>query len=81
MLCAKFGANWLTGSGEIDFLNFITVFSLFREYLNKSEFPSPKNALSQVWSKLGQWFLKKGFFLYSPIYIHYIVIIYSCREA
>ena len=44
------------------FFNFVNVFSLFRDYLplgkgvvyylNKLEFPSPKNALGQVWLKL-----------------------------
>ena len=33
MLCAKFGWNWLSGSGEEDFLNFDYVFSLFHNYL------------------------------------------------
>ena len=49
------GWDWLSGSGEEDFLNFVNVFSLFRNYLplekggalhlNKLEFPSPKDAL------------------------------------
>ena len=33
MLCAKFAGDWLSGSGEEDFLNFVNVFSLFRNYL------------------------------------------------
>ena len=33
MLCAKIGWNWLSGSGEEFFLNFVNVFSLFRNYL------------------------------------------------
>ena len=33
MHCAKFGWNWLSGSGEEDFFNFVNVFSLFRNYL------------------------------------------------
>ena len=51
------------------FLNFVNVFSLFRNYLplekdrslylNKLEFPSPKDALSQVWLKLVQWFWRR----------------------
>ena len=55
MLCAKFGWNWPSGSGE-DF-NFVNVLSLFCNYLplekggalhlNKLEFPSPKDDLCQ----------------------------------
>ena len=33
ILCAKFGWNWSSDSGEEDFLNFINVFSQFRNYL------------------------------------------------
>ena len=50
--CAKFGWNWLSGSGEEYFYNFITVFWLFRNFLplekagplhlNKFESPLPK---------------------------------------
>ena len=48
------------------FLNFVNVFSLFRNYLPlekgvaihlyKLEFPSTKDVLCQVWLKLAQWF-------------------------
>ena len=51
------------------FLNFINVFSLFRNYLplekggtlhlNKLESPSPKDALCQVWLKLARWFWRR----------------------
>ena len=51
------------------FLNSINVFSLFRNYLplerggtihlKKLEFPSPKDALCQVWFKLAQWFWRR----------------------
>ena len=52
------------------FLNFVNLFSLFRYYLpfeismalhlNKLEFPSPKDALCQVWFiLLAQWFCKR----------------------
>ena len=47
------------------------VFSLFRNflplekdwalYLNKFEFPLPKDALGQVWLKLAQWFWRRFF--------------------
>ena len=50
-------------------LNFVNVFSLFRNYLplenggalhlNKLEFPSPKDVLCQVWLKLAQWFWRR----------------------
>ena len=69
MLFAKFGWNWPSGSGDKRFLNFVDVFSLFRNYLplekggalhlNKLESPSPKNALCQVWLKLAQWFWRR----------------------
>ena len=52
------------------FLNFVNVFSLFRNYLpfekgraihlNKFESPSPKDALCEVWLKLAQWFLRRS---------------------
>ena len=71
MLCATFGWNWLSGTGEEDFLNFVNVFSLFRNYLplekgraihlNKLESPLPKDALYQVWLKLAQWFWRRRF--------------------
>ena len=51
---------------EKKIFKFVNVFSLFRYYLyfekgsvvplNKFEFPSPKDALCQVWLKLAQWF-------------------------
>ena len=66
MLCANFGWNWTSGSGEEDFKNFVNVFLLFHNYLplekggalhlNKLEFPLPKDALFQVLLKLTQWF-------------------------
>ena len=54
------------------FLNFVNVFSLFHNYLPlkeggalhliKLKFPSPKDALCQVWLKLTQWFWRRRFF-------------------
>ena len=51
------------------FINFVNVFSIFRNYLplekgealhlNKHESPSPKDVLCQVWLKLGQVVLQK----------------------
>ena len=59
MQCAKFCWNWLSRSGEEDFLKSVWVFSEFRNYLplekggalhlNKLESSSPKDALWQVW--------------------------------
>ena len=64
MLCASFGWSWPSGSEKI------FKFSLLRNYLrlkmrwpfiwtNKS--PSPKDALCQVWLKLGNWFGEEDF--------------------
>ena len=56
------------------YLNFITEFSLFRNYLplekgvalhlNKLESSLPKGALCHVWLKLALWFWRKVGFLY-----------------
>ena len=53
------------------FLNFVNVFSLFRNYLpleesgvlhlNKLESPSRKDALCQIYLKLAQWFWRRRF--------------------
>ena len=54
MLCVKFGWNWLSGSGEDDFkisLYFVII-SPWKRVENKFAFPSPKDALRQVWLKL-----------------------------
>ena len=69
MICAKFGWNWLSGFLRRRFLNFVNVFSQFRNYLllgkggalhfNKFETPSPNDALCQVWLKLAQWFWRR----------------------
>ena len=62
-------AQWF---GRRRFFNFVNVFSLFRNYLplekgealhlNKTESPSPKDALCQVWLKLAQWFWRRFFY-------------------
>ena len=62
MLCAKFAKIGPVFLEKKIFLNFVQVFSLFRNYpplekgraldLNKLESPSPKDALCQVWLKL-----------------------------
>ena len=61
MLGAKFGWNWLSGSGEEDFKKNFNIILHFHYYLplkkggalhlNKFESPPPKNALCQVWLK------------------------------
>ena len=66
---AKLGWYWLSGSVEDDFLNFVNVFSLFYispwkwagPFICKLESPSPNDALCQVQSKLAQWFLRRRF--------------------
>ena len=55
MLCDKYDRNWLSGSAEEDFFNFVNVFSLFHNYLplekagalhlNKPEFHLPRDTL------------------------------------
>ena len=67
MVCAKFGGNWLSCSGE-DFLN-SSMYLHFCNYLhlekgralhlNKFESPSFKDALCQVCLKLAQWFCRR----------------------
>ena len=67
MLCAKFGGNWLSCSGE-DFLN-SSMYLHFCNYLplekgralnlKKFESPSFKDALCQVCLKLAQWFWRR----------------------
>ena len=69
MLCAKFGWNWLSGSGEEDFLISSMYFWLFRNYLplekggalhlNKLESTLSKDASCQIWLKLAQWFWRR----------------------
>ena len=56
-------ANWLK----------IAIISPLKENgfaFNKTEFPSPKNALCQVWLKLSKWFWRRRFLfaisLFSP---------------
>ena len=61
MICTSFGWYWL---GKRSFFKFVNIFSPFRNqlplkkgmtlHLDKLEFPPPKNALCQVWSKLAQ---------------------------
>ena len=71
ILCAKFGWNWPSGSGE-DFSNSSMYFNYFvitylplvrglALHLNKLESPLPRNALCQVWLKLAQWFWRRNF--------------------
>ena len=77
-VCAKFCWNWLNGSWEEDFLNFVNVFFLFRNYLplekseafhlNKLESPSPKDVMCPVWLKFATWFWRTTF-LNSSMYI------------
>ena len=69
LLCAKFGWNWPSGSGDEDFKISSMYFRYLCNYvpfekggalhLNKLESPSPKDALCQVWLKLAQWFWRR----------------------
>ena len=73
MLCAKFGWNWPSGSREEDFLissmffyailyicNYLPLEKSGALYLNKLEFPLPKDALCQV--EIGPVVLEKKIF-------------------
>ena len=53
MLCAKFGLNWPSGSGEEDFLNFVNVFSLFRNYFPLRKGRSPLFEQTRISSTQG----------------------------
>ena len=82
MLCAKFGWNWSSGSGEEDFFYFINAFKLFHNYLhlekggalhsNKVGSPSPKDILCQVWLKLAQWLWIRRFLKFDNVYLFYL---------
>ena len=65
MLCAKFGWNWPSGSGEYLEKFFFLIISHFGTgvalHLNKIELPSPRNTLCQVWLKLAQCFWRIRF--------------------
>ena len=64
------------------FWNFVNVFSLFRNYLpldesrvlhlKKLEFPSPDDALCQVWLNMAQWFWKRRFFNFGNVFSLFI---------
>ena len=78
MLCAKFGWNWPSGSGEEDFLILSMYFHYFviispwkragAHHMNKLDSPSPKDALCQVWLKLAQWFWRRRIFNFVNIF-------------
>ena len=65
-------------------VNFVNVYSLFRNYLplekggalhlNKLESPSPKDALCQVWLKLDQWFWRRflNFLNVNSVFLNYL---------
>ena len=88
-LCTKFCWNWFGGS----WVNFLKIFlqctwhALFRYYLplekdgalqlNKLEFPSPKNALWQVWLKFVLWFWRRRSLKVVnefPIFLNYLCL-------
>ena len=71
------------------FLNFVNIFSLFRNYLplenggalhlNKLESPLPKDALCQVVLKLAQWFWRRRFL--KVVYFYYFPTISPLKRA
>ena len=71
MLCAKLEIGSLVPEKKIFFFNFVNVFLLFRYFLPlekggalhlyKLEYPSPKDALCQVWMKAAQLFSRRRF--------------------
>ena len=73
------------------FFHFVNVFSVFRNYLplekgralhlNKTQSPSPKDALCQVWLKLALWFWRRRFFLISSMYFGYFINISPWKRA
>ena len=55
MLCAKFGWNWPSGSGEEDFFHFVNVFSLFRNYRRRQ-----RRTTDKFWSEKITWAFGSG---------------------
>ena len=69
MLCTKFG-SW-----EDEFLSLSIYFHYYLPleksmilHLNKDDFPSPKDALYQVWLKLALWFLRRRFLKFVNVF-------------
>ena len=93
ILCAKFGWDWLSGSREEDFLNFVNVFSLFRNYLplekdgalhlnelaNLNPFTQGCFVPSLV--EIGPVVLEKKDFLISSMYFQYFIIFSQWKRA
>ena len=42
-------------------------------HLNKFKFPSPKDALCQVWLKLAQWFLRRRFLKFVNVFLLFLL--------
>ena len=73
---------------ERRFLNFVRVFTLFRQYLglekgvalylNELESPSPKDSLCQVWLKLVYWFLRRFFKNFVNVFSTWSLTIPGC---
>ena len=81
MFPAKFGWNWPSDSWEEDFnkdFQWIFTFLLLSplendwcHHLNKSESPSPKDDLGQIWLKLAQWFWRRRFLKIFSEFLHF----------
>ena len=88
--CEKFHRNWPSGSREKDFVNFINVFSQFRNYLHLEKsrdlqtwIPCTQGCIvsSLVEIVSGQWFWRRRFFLFPQCFFCYLVIISSWKRA
>ena len=80
ILCAKFGWNWPSRSGEGDFLilsKYLCYFSLEKGralHLNKLNTPLPKDALRKVWLKLAQRFWKRRFLDFVNVFRYFAMV-------
>ena len=75
MSYVKLGWNWPTGSGDFQIFLFRSCFPWKKctaLYINKLQFPSPKGALCQVWSKFAQLFWRRFCMLHEHVMdVHY----------
>ena len=86
MVCAKFVWNWLSGSGEEDFLKFVILFSLFLNYLPLEKGGAlhllfTQGCFVQRLVEIGSVVLEKRFFLISSMYFRKFIIISLWKRA